>query len=136
MADFVEIFSTSFQRVSEQKTQGAFFHQFYESFLGSSEQIAEKFKNTDIERQKEMLRVSLLEMLAFSTSHKSSVHMDMLAAIHSKADKNITPEMYDAWLKAILETVEQVDPEYDDNVALAWKIVLTPGIVFMKHHYE
>ncbi len=136
MADFVAIFNASFERVSESRLEGTFFRQFYAFFIGSSEKIAEKFKNTDLERQRGMLRISLIEMLAFSTSHRSTPYMDMLAAIHSKTDKDITPGMYDAWLDAILKTVKQVDPEYSDDVALSWKIILSPGIEFMKHHYE
>ena len=136
MTNYVAVFNESFSRVVEGDKQSTFFDHFYRRFLISSPAVAAKFVNTDFDRQKEMLRRSVTELLQIFTTHTSTPYLQMLAAIHSKADKDIGPALYDDWLRSLIETLKDLDPNYDDTVALAWKIVLAPGIQFMKHHYE
>ena len=55
-------FGDSYQRC---KNDENFFAIFYETFLASSEEVREKFKNTDFKVQTQLLKVSLpLIMLA------------------------------------------------------------------------
>ncbi len=52
---------------------------FTSVFLGASDEITERFKNTNFIKQKEMLQRSLLEMLEFFVSHTSTPYMELLA---------------------------------------------------------
>ena len=134
MADYVRIFDDSFGRTAAKNPE--FFDRFYARFLRANPTIEAKFQNTDFVKQREMLKKSLIELVSFFVSHKSTPYLEMLAAMHSKADRNIAPHLYDTWLRTLLETVADFDPEFEDSVALAWKVVLAPGIQFMKHHYD
>lgn len=48
---------------------------------------------------------------------------------------DIHPELYDLWLECLIETVAEFDDGFRDEVELAWRLVLSPGIVYMKFKY-
>lgn len=131
------IFNDSFERVLGVKSDKEhFFELFYEIFVKSSPEIAEKFKNTDMELQKSMLRRSLYHMMNFFVTKESGDYLKALGAQHSKSVNDITPKMYELWLDAMIETLRECDPEYSPTVALAWRVVFAPGISYMKFHYD
>jgi len=113
-----------------------FLDRFYELFLASSEEVREKFQNTNFERQKESLRMSLYMML---TAREWCVacdgHLEEIAERHSRRDLDIAPHLYDLWLACLLQAVSEFDPVYDTDVAAAWKAALGPGIQLMKARY-
>ena len=136
MSDYVQLFDESLGRVTRAGLREDFFDSFYKRFLSSSSEIALKFKNADLHRQKEMLRKSLLEITQFFVTHSSSPRMEQLASIHSKEKYDIRPSLYDNWLNSLLQTVRKFDPKYSPEVELAWRVVLAPGIEYMKFHYQ
>jgi hypothetical protein len=84
-----EVYDASLERCV---AQGGFLDRFYELFLGSSEEVAEQFKNTDFERQKEALRASLyIMMMAHCWSVECDSHFEEMAKRHSRSDLNIRP---------------------------------------------
>jgi len=113
-----------------------FLDRFYELFLASADEVREKFKNTNFDRQKEALRMSLYMMM---TAHDWSVecdgHLEEIAERHSRHDLDIAPHLYDLWLVCLLRAVSEFDPGYDANVAAAWRAALGPGIQLMKSRY-
>lgn len=137
MIDYVEVFNDSYQRVLlPTKNNQDFFDAFYEFFFSASPLIGEKFKHTDMEHQKTMLRESFTYLMNFFVTKKSDDYMMKIAAIHSKAQRNIPLELYDIWLKSLIETVKKFDPKFDNDIELAWRIVLSPGITFMEFYYD
>ncbi len=135
--NYQSIFNESFERVlGIDSDKDHFFDLFYEIFIDSSEKVAAKFENTDMERQKVVVRSSLYHMMHFYAAKESSEYMDQLAESHGKSAKNIEPELYDLWLEAMIETLKECDPQYGRKVELAWRVVLAPGIAFMRFHYD
>lgn len=130
---YLEIFHESFARVSEAEH---FFEDFYKTFLGSSEVIAEKFKNTDIVTQSRMLALSLIHMVAYAISGEPNATLQRLAEIHSKAGQDIEPALYDKWMDALMATVAKHDDQWSEQLEAAWRRVLAPGIAYMKDHYD
>jgi hemoglobin-like flavoprotein len=127
--NFEELFQHSYERNVKQK-HDLFFQRFYEIFLASSEQVREVFKNTDMLRQREMLKDSLDHIINFGSTRESSSFLEALAVVH-KGNK-VKTSMYDLWIEAIIKTLEEIDPLYQPKEGLAWKIILSPGIEFMK----
>lgn len=127
--DFDELFSDSYQRNVLEKSD-LFFCRFYEIFIDSSAEVREAFKNTDMARQQEMLKDSLHQIKNFALTKKSNSFLEMLAVVHRGT--NIKNDMYDLWLQAIVQTLQEIDPNYQPEEGLAWKIILSPGIEFMK----
>ncbi len=110
--------------------------QFYERFIGSDPRIAKMFEETDMGHQMGMLRESLSELREFSTSLKSNNYIVTLARIHGVRGRNVRPEFYDAWLDALVDTVQEVDPDSGLQTELSWRLVLAPGIAFMKFYHD
>ena len=129
--NFVEIFNDSYERTVARDHNG-FFKKFYENFVKKSPEIAEAFANTDMRRQISMLEHSLMMMIDFASNRSSSEYLDRLAAFHQ--EKQIKEHLYSMWLDALLETVKQVEPHFDSNEDLAWRVMLSPGIEFMKRY--
>ena len=134
MVDYIEEFEKSFARVTEPARCDAFFDTFYRRFLAADKSIAEKFRATDLAHQKEMLRESLAEMFDFFLKHESNPYIVTLGRIHGIRGHDIPPELYDAWLDTLVATVLECDPGASESVALAWRIVMAPGIEFMKFY--
>ncbi|HVW00537.1 MAG TPA: globin [Planctomycetaceae bacterium] len=128
-----DLFNSSLERCL--RTPG-FLDQFYELFLASSDEVAEKFKHTDFARQRKILKGSLyMLMLASFGVPEARQHLDRLAELHSRRQIDIRPELYDLWLECMLETVEAFDPRFDEPTAEAWRRVLAYGIDIMKSRY-
>ncbi len=135
--NFEQIYDQSYHRVIE--TQGGnpeFFDLFYKKFLSSSPEIYEKFRNTDMQKQKKMLKKSFYNLLIFYGSNQADDYIEKIAISHNQSHLNIRPELYDLWLNILMETLSECDPEYSSDVELAWRLVLTPGITYMKFKYD
>lgn len=117
-------------------TGDRFFSRFYEKFVSSSREVAEAFKNTDMDQQKNMLKRSLLYSINFITNINNFHSMRHIALSHSKKGYNIKPELYDLWMDCMADTVREFDPEFDDDVELAWRLAFAPGITYMKYMYN
>ncbi len=131
------LFDQSLARVLAGKVQEqSFFEAFYDAFVSASDEVAEKFRDTDMERQQAMLKKSFYHLISFYASYNADYYLDKVAISHNRQHYNIRPELYDLWLETLIATVRRFDTASDDAVELAWRLVMTPGIVYMKFHYE
>jgi hemoglobin-like flavoprotein len=119
-----------------------FLDRFYQLFLASSPRVAERFRNTDFERQKVMLRASLHTLLAGASDGGAvpgagpiRAHLEHMAQRHGRLELDIPPDLYDLWLHCLVQAVSEHDPEFSDEVGNAWRQALRPGIDFMRAHY-
>ena len=111
----------------------AFFRKFYQHFLRHPA-IAAMFSNTDMDQQVQMLKRSLMHLVAFYVTGNPSDELKRMAAIHHRL--NVRSEHFDLWLDAILQTVQETDPKADEATLLAWCWALTPGITYMRLSQE
>ena len=83
-----------------------FTNTFYRRFLAKSPMIAEKFRHTDFDHQKLMLRESLLVMIMFNSNSSAGMdELEQLAERHSRRGVDIPPHLYELWLDALCESV-------------------------------
>jgi hemoglobin-like flavoprotein len=137
MKDYLTFFRESYDRAMKGETQrDEFLDAFYETFISRSDEIAAKFARTDMRRQKEMLYRSLQHMVDFSVQRRASENLRKMAERHSKSQLDISPALYDAWLDSLIETAHVFDPLFTEEIELAWRVTLAPGIVYMKFRYD
>jgi len=134
MSNYNKIFSRSLNRAVTADPD-RFFSRFYERFVPSSPEITGLFENVDMKRQKKIIESSLAYMSEFAAFLTETEYLKRLGERHSRRDVNIAPALYEVWLDTLIETVEEYDPEYDEDVRVAWRVVLAPGIAYMKAHY-
>jgi hemoglobin-like flavoprotein len=135
MKDYMAYFEESYRRLTRDSgVRGDFIERFYERFIAGSPDVARRFELTDMRRQQLMLARSLDEMARFSKDRRAPETLRRTAARHGPGDLGIPPGLYDQWLESLLASVREFDPECSDEVLLAWRIVLAPGIEYMRHH--
>jgi hemoglobin-like flavoprotein len=115
-----------------------FLHDFYELFMASSTEVREKFKNTDFPRQTRVLADSLYIMAVASESKEDAIgwkELDRLAERHSRKGLDIRPDLYASWLDCLVKAASQYDPEFSPEMEQAWRRALAPGIAHLSAHY-
>jgi hemoglobin-like flavoprotein len=112
-----------------------FMDNFYESFVSSSEEVREKFRNTDLQRQARMLSDSLYVLAVAVQGQAGSPargELPRLAERHSRRDLDIGPHLYDHWLACLIDTARSHDPQFTPEIEAAWRATLGAGIDYMK----
>ncbi len=133
MTDYLAVFAESFERATKRKVDGQeFLEKFYDIFMSNSEEIAAKFEQTDMARQRKHLLSSLNHMIYFSIDRRSSAELERVSKLHGKGNLDVRPALYEVWLESLLEAVRLFDTEFDEDIDLAWRVVLAPGIAYMK----
>ena len=131
--DMIACFDVSLARCL---SKGEFLTRFYELFVGSSPDIAEKFRDTDFQRQRRAMGASLyVIVLALEQGEAAMIYLNQIAKQHGREDLDVAPEMYDAWRDCLLESVKEFDPLYSDEIEQAWRAAAEFAIVFMRKHY-
>ena len=111
---------------------------FYENFLSSSPEVAEKFVGTDFTRQKELLRTSLHHLLLVARDPKQGPdpYLEDVSVRHGAGGLAIGAHLYDLWLDSLLKAVRACDPEHVPEVEAAWEEVMMVGIHYLCANYE
>jgi hemoglobin-like flavoprotein len=138
--NYEELFEDSYARVIGEGVgigdKGReFFSLFYRIFIDKSQQIRDRFADVDMDAQVVVLQKSMFHMISFYATKTATEYLENIARTHNRDQYAIKPEFYDIWLEALIETVAQLDPEYENDLALAWQLAMTPGIQFMKFQY-
>jgi hemoglobin-like flavoprotein len=132
-----QLFDHSLKRVLASDLEGqTFFEAFYDAFVSTSPEVAEKFRHTDMVRQQAMLKKSFYHLISFYASSNADYYLDKVAISHNCSHYNIRPQLYDLWMETLIATLRRFDADCDDATELAWRLVMAPGIVYMKFHYE
>jgi hemoglobin-like flavoprotein len=107
-----ELFNDSLERCSGGRR---FLDRFYELFATSSVDVAAKFANTDFHVQKRAVRVSFyMIMSAIEQKPEGHVHLERIAARHSRKGLDIRPQLYDQWLECLIQAVRECDPLFGE----------------------
>lgn len=110
-------------------TSAGFFDDFYTNFLGMSQDIASKFRHTDLARQKTLLRAGLGHLvMAYAKSPMSRMKMNKIAESHSRNALDVDPKLYPLWKKALLKTIATHDREYNSSIEKAWSKIVDAGV--------
>ena len=133
MQDFVSTFRASYERALGNGSYNVdFIQHFYDIFVSRSSEVRDLFQDTDMSKQKTMLHDSLAYMVEFFVARRSSPHIEHIARVHGPSHRNIPPYLYDLWVDCLVEAVRKFDPEFSKSTEIAWRLVLSPGIAYMK----
>ena len=139
--NYEKLFEDSYARVVGEgiglSDKGKYFFQtFYGIFFSKSDEICNKFVDVDMAAQVGVLQKSIVHIISFYVAKTDNEYLHSIAMTHSRGQYDIKPEYYDVWLESLIETVRKIDPEYEEDIELAWQLAMTPGIQFMKFHYQ
>ncbi len=111
-----------------------FFDTFYRLFTASSPQVREKFLNTEMPTQKQLLRAGILTLVLHARGMPDS-KLRAIGQSHAREGFDIRPELYDLWLDSLLQAIRAHDHAADEGDLAAWREVLEPGIALIKSFY-
>lgn len=140
MEDYVDVFRASLKRCLASED---FLRHFYHRFMASSEEVRQKFENTDLDRQARVLEDSLYLMTVVAQSTRSGEEvspawreMARLGRMHSRHQLDIRPGLYDLWLHCLLDAARGNDPEFTPEIEEDWRKTLAIGIEYLRSQYE
>ncbi len=129
MTEVIDIFRDSYERCT---AVASFMDRFYERFMYSSDEVAQKFQNTEFRKQKAIVLHSLQMLsLSFHGDAQAEEYLHSLAQRHARGALDIRPDLYELWLDSLLSTVEETDPEFSNEIENAWETVMKHGIEIM-----
>ncbi len=111
-----------------------FFDSFYRYFLASSPQIRDRFTNTDMPAQKQLLRHGILNLVMYARGMPDT-KLRALGVTHARDGFNIRPELYDLWLDSLQQAIGDHDKACNADILQAWHEVLSKGINVIKSEY-
>ncbi len=126
MDDLAKV-NSSYQRMS----RNSFGKSFYERLL-QEPAIRIKFKDTNFERQIELLWHGIWSLLQFASGKTmGKIALERLQTSHNESGYGVTREMYDIWVETLVTTAAEQDPKWEEDLADAWRMALRPGIKVM-----
>ena len=113
-----------------------FLDSFYQKFLIKSPRIGEMFRKTDLKKQIKVLREGITFLVMASGGSRFALkELEKLGTLHDKNHLNIEPSMYSLWVDAFLETLEEHDHEFSEDLKREWEATLEESLTIMKKVY-
>lgn len=110
----------------------SFLDRFYDRFIASSPQVAERFEKTDMARQKDMMRSSLSMLVMFDKGKPiARPSLDQLRVTHGPGRYAIPTEMYDDWLECLIDSIRESDKQLTPELEARWREAMSKGIAYM-----
>ena len=113
-----------------------FFDDFYDGFFQSSPRVRDKFRNTNMAKQKSLLREGITFMIMFyDGSSVAGSKVKRLADSHSQGKLGIEPDLYKFWLDSLMKVVAKHDPKFTPQLDRVWRTVMGKGIAAISGGY-
>jgi hemoglobin-like flavoprotein len=115
-----------------------FLTSFYDRFRSSSEEVRQKFSDTDFVTQNRVLAESLFALAILPQGKPESIirsQIERLAERHSHIDLDVAPRLYDLWLDCLIASARECDPDFTPEIETAWRETLSVGIEYMRSRY-
>lgn len=114
-----------------------FVESFYERFIAADDEIRQRFRHTDWERQRTMLAASLrISGDAIDGKPEALQRLKELGVSHDRWHHDIKPEWYKTWLDMLLATAAQTDPYWSESTEEAWRATLQHVVNRMQQAYD
>ena len=129
--DQLELVEESYARCCESP---GFLDTFYQHLLESSPAIPPMFSRTDFERQHKVLQHGLGILLIYA-KRKNPALLQRIADRHGRKDVDVDPSLYPLFVESLVTAVREHDSEASPDIEDAWRKAVAPGIEFMKDQY-
>ena len=133
--DCVEVFRASLKRCLDEAN---FLLDFYGTFMGSSEEVREKFRHTDLKRQTEVLADSLWAMAVVVQGQPGSPARRISNVWRSSTAGGIStsgPASTISGSTAWSPRARRHDPRFSAEIEQAWRETLAVGIELLRSGY-
>lgn len=116
---------------------GDLFGRFYEIFLASHPAIEEKFENTDMQKQKNLLKNGVNLAIMFAEGNPIGENaMARLRVSHNKHNLNIHPRFYSYWLDSFIKAMSELDDQFNEETERQVRKLLLISIDYIIAGYD
>lgn len=134
--NYEALFNNSYDRITAKDHGDAFFSHFYKLFIESTQEL-KILPNAELhQKQQKIIYKSFFYMLSVATTHIVSDYLEHVAREQSSEGLNLPASVFAYWRRAVLQTVQELDPLWDEEVLTAWAIFMAPGLEFMRRQAE
>jgi len=128
----LQLFEESLARAIE---CGNFLNDFYEHFIGSSNEISTIFQDVNMPALQDKLAKTLtLTTLANTDPERVDQHLQQIGKYHQGL--SIPKVMYKAWADALICVLHACDPEFSTELERIWHKAIHVAICKMHEGYE
>jgi hemoglobin-like flavoprotein len=128
--DAVALAKASYQRCQQAPD---FFATFYQRFFEACPVARPMFVNTDFARQHKLLQHAIGLLLAYDQQPKDGPNLlTRVAERHGRDDLKVDPAYFDDFLRSLIQTASELDPEFTPETDAAWREAAAAGIAYMK----
>jgi len=109
-----------------------FLDRFYELFMSSSPIVARKLASTNIAKQQELLSQAVNMVILFPQGNKIARNaLNRIRESHNRDGLDIKPAYYQFWVDSLIVALSENDPDFNDELELAWRTVVQEAIDFI-----
>lgn len=124
----------SFARVG---SNPAFLERFYETFLKSHPAVAPMFTNTDMRKQRGLLRTGIVMLLRYAQADPDAkTVLARLAEKHDRRHLGVHPTMYGYWVESLIATLKEFDPRWTPELERIWRDTVAGGVGYISAGYK
>ena len=132
MADHYSDIHQSFNRCLQQRE---FLRRFYTIFTQGHPSIAQRFRNTDWDKQIDLLRHGISASILYAAGESlGEYELEELARSHGPKGYDIPGWMYDIWLDALVQALSETDPRWDEHLERRWREAMGHAIRRIRGH--
>ena len=114
-----------------------FFDRFYQTFLSSYPAIAPMFANTEMAKQKQLLRQGISMMfMHLGGNGVGTTALDRIGESHNRNHLNVNPKWYDFWIESLVTTVKACDEKMTPALEAEWRKTLRTGVDRITSFYD
>ncbi|TNE96155.1 MAG: globin [Deltaproteobacteria bacterium] len=130
----VDLVKDSYYRAASHKF---FAERFYKYLFYLKPSIKEYFKNTDFEKQEEVIIDGLDFMFGYISGDDKNARVQFLrlCKTHNKKNMNIHPHNYYYWIEALIMAGKECDANWHDDLEYYWREVVSFPVMFMSSMY-
>jgi hemoglobin-like flavoprotein len=117
--------------------QPDFFDRFYEIFVDSHPGIAPMFAETNMKRQKELLRHGITTALMMISGKSKSAEQTLLRIARSHGPEgsvHVGADLYPFWRDSLIACVREFDEEFTPELEREWREAVNRVIQFILEH--
>lgn len=112
---------------------GDFIIRFLETLAALNQEIAPYIEKTPLDRIMLLLRQGVNCIIMYAEEKFAGEFcLEEVRISHSRKHMGIKPEYYESWIQALLLTLQELDPEYNEELGNLWNSVARKGIEYIE----
>ncbi|QDU79441.1 hypothetical protein Pla110_11510 [Polystyrenella longa] len=105
---------------------------FHQKMIGSSKEVAKYFDVFPVNQRYRILAKSVAELVSFAEKKPEAIQqMNEVARLHSREKLRLKPEFYTFWSSSFMETISELDDQWNDELETAWTDSISHGIEYL-----